>query len=80
MEEDVNDDGITDLVSHYRTLETGIAFGDSQACVSGDTLDGMAFQDCDEVTTVGCGLGYELAFLLPLLMWLRQRRRRIASL
>jgi len=26
-----------------------------------------------------CGLGFELALLLPGLMWLRQRKRRIAQ-
>jgi hypothetical protein len=39
--EDADDDGLTDLVSHYRTQETGI--------------------------------GFELAVLLPGLMWLRRR-------
>lgn len=74
---DVNDDGFTDLLSHYPTPESGLAWGDTEACVTGELLDGTAFEDCDEIQTLPrCGLGPELVLLLPPLLAFYRRRRR----
>jgi hypothetical protein len=48
---DVNDDGYDDLLSHHRVPDTGIAVGDTEACLWGDTLNGVPFEGCAAVDT-----------------------------
>lgn len=74
---DLNGDGKTDLLSHFRAQETGIAVGDTEACVTGETKDGAPFRGCDSIAVVPeCGLGAELILLLPPVMWLCGRGER----
>jgi len=50
--EDVNGDGVTDLLAHFRAENTGIEYGDRVACISGKKLDGKKFDGCDSIRTV----------------------------
>ncbi|MBW2495354.1 MAG: hypothetical protein JRE43_11430 [Deltaproteobacteria bacterium] len=49
---DVNRDGWKDLLTHFRSDETGIEPGQMQACISGARLDGTPFRGCDAIRTV----------------------------
>ncbi|MFC1874419.1 hypothetical protein ACFLYX_03860, partial [Chloroflexota bacterium] len=50
--EDVNGDGIIDLVSHYVSSESGIVSSDTSACLSGEYNGGLPFTGCDSVRTL----------------------------
>ena len=74
--QDVNADGFVDLVTTYATAKTGIAQGDTQACLTGELREGPPIRGCDAIATVtACGFGFELALLVPPLQWLHRRRR-----
>ncbi|MHA7840002.1 MAG: hypothetical protein ACX98W_21270, partial [bacterium] len=52
--EDVNGDGLQDLVTHHETQEVGIEPGDDHLCLSG-RLGATPFEACDLIRTVGSG-------------------------
>jgi len=53
--DDVNGDGLADLVMHYRTRESGIECDASTLTLTGELHDGFAFESTDVIETVGCG-------------------------
>ncbi len=50
--EDVDDDGDTDMILHFKTQETGITAGDTEATLMGKTTDGKDIIGTDSVRTV----------------------------
>jgi hypothetical protein len=50
---DVDGDGDRDLLLQFRIQDTGIALGDSQACLVGATRAGLPIRGCDAIRTVG---------------------------
>jgi hypothetical protein len=51
--EDVNKDDLMDLVSHYVVGDTGLAYGDTEACLIGETVSGIPIKGCDSVQMLG---------------------------
>lgn len=49
-----NEDAYVDLVSHYRTQETGLSPGDTSACLTFE-IGGLSYMLCDSVRTVPPG-------------------------
>lgn len=50
--EDVDGDGKLDLVLHFKAQETGIEKGDTEAALTGKTVDGVDFSGTDAIRTV----------------------------
>ena len=51
--EDVDDDGDTDMLLHFRTRDTGIEAGDTEAELTGLTFDGQEIYGVDLIRIVG---------------------------
>jgi len=52
--EDVDNDGDMDLQLHFKTQETGIQCGDTEATLTGNTWGGTPIMGTDSVNTVSC--------------------------
>ena len=77
--EDVNRDGLPDLVVHFRPRDAGLSWRDTEICVEGGQQAGGAFRGCSVLRGASaCGIGFELVLVLPPLLALRRRRRAAA--
>lgn len=52
--EDVDGDGLTDLVLHFLTQASGIICGDDSVSLTGRTASGQTVEGSDSLRTVGC--------------------------
>ena len=55
--QDIDDDGDFDWVGHFPTEETGIACGDTEATITGETYEGDVFEGADSITVRPCARG-----------------------
>ena len=51
---DVDGDGDTDLILHFKTQDTGIQCGDTSGSLTGETFTGQAIEGSDSIKTAGC--------------------------
>ncbi|MGD8589816.1 MAG: hypothetical protein PVG22_13405 [Chromatiales bacterium] len=51
---DVDGDGDLDQVFYFLTVETGIACGDTEATLTGQTYEGVMVSGTDSIITMGC--------------------------
>jgi len=51
--DDVDGDGLLDMILHHRVADTGLTSEDFEVCLYGETIDAMFFEGCDDVTPVG---------------------------
>jgi len=51
--DDIDGDGLLDMILHHRIADTGLTAYDVEACLTGQTIDGISFEGCDDVTPVG---------------------------
>ena len=54
VHEDVNDDGMPDLLFHFATSQTGISCETDEATLIGMTIDGKALEGTDSILPFGC--------------------------
>jgi hypothetical protein len=50
--EDINNDGLPDLVCHFNTSQTGLVAGDNAAILKGTTVAGKSIQGSEAIRTV----------------------------
>lgn len=50
--EDVNNDGLADLVLHFATQSVTLQSDDTEACLTGQTTNGQQFKGCDSVRVI----------------------------